>query len=142
MVSTTQTDAAQSSASGSTAATATPTSAPAAGLEESLPGQVISAMFEPGRRVVYGVFTEAVEAASIPDEAERTRRREAAAETLTNIDDAERERRRTVGQVGLAVTGMAASGMLLFRAGPAARATLFFPLAFSLGYIESANTGL
>jgi hypothetical protein len=44
--------------------------------------------------------------------------------------------------VGLAVTGVAAGGMLLFRAGPAARASLFFPLAFSLGYLESAETGL
>ena len=58
------------------------------------------------------------------------------------LDDAERERRRTVGQLGLAVTGAAAGGLLLFRAGPAARASLFLPLALSLGYLESANTGL
>jgi len=111
-------------------------------LEESLPGQVISAMFPAGKRVVNGVFTEDVDPSSVPDEVERERRRSLAATAKQNIDAAERERRQLIGQAGAICTVLYAGGLLAVGAGPAARATVFFPLALSVGFLESASSGL
>mmetsp|Transcript_19625 Transcript_19625/g.61059 ORF Transcript_19625/g.61059 Transcript_19625/m.61059 type:complete len:174 (-) Transcript_19625:1370-1891(-) len=111
-------------------------------LEGTLPGQVISTLYPAGKRVVYGLLTEDVDPASVPDEAERARRREEAAASLTNIDAQERERRRVIGLLGMVGTGLYASGLLALRAGPAARASVALPLALALGYLESAETGL
>ncbi|KAG8469288.1 hypothetical protein KFE25_007806 [Diacronema lutheri] len=60
--------------------------------------------FPVGRRIKYGLFTDTVEPASIPDEAERRRLREQAAADMAVIGADERQRRSAVGYAGGAAT--------------------------------------
>ena len=58
--------------------------------------RVFSTLFPSGkgRRIVWGVFQQPVDAAGVPDADERARRREVAAAQLVNIDADERDRRK------------------------------------------------
>ena len=96
---------------------------------------------KPNKKVVYGVFTADV--TDIPSDEERARRREAAAASLTNIDDAERARRRNVGTIALVVSiGLA---VLLYARGVGGVQRflyIFFPFNLGLGFYRSAQNGL
>lgn len=98
--------------------------------------------FPVGRRIKYGLFTDTVEPASIPDEAERRRLREQAAADMAVIGADERQRRSAVGYAGGAATVAAAAWLLASHASPVARAALIAPIWLFLGYIDSGRTGL
>jgi len=95
-----------------------------------------------GKRIVWGVLTEEVDRASVPDAAEREARRARAAAELTNIDDDERARRGKAGAVGSLLTAVLGVALLATHADAAARLAILPPVYLSLGYLASAREGL
>eukprot|EP00242_Pyramimonas_sp_CCMP2087_P015767 CAMPEP_0198209772 /NCGR_PEP_ID=MMETSP1445-20131203/17721_1 /TAXON_ID=36898 /ORGANISM="Pyramimonas sp., Strain CCMP2087" /LENGTH=85 /DNA_ID=CAMNT_0043883651 /DNA_START=398 /DNA_END=655 /DNA_ORIENTATION=+ len=73
---------------------------------------------------------------------ERAAKRAAAAEELQNIDGDERGRRGKIGAGLSVVTAALVFGMVAGGVEGAARAPIFFPIYFSLGFLGSAKTGL
>lgn len=98
--------------------------------------------FAPGKRVVFGVLSEDVDAATVPAAAEQDARRAAAAAALTNIDDDERARRATVAAVGGLATLAYGAFLVATHASAVGRLTAFPLIALSFGYAESARAGL
>ena len=96
---------------------------------------------KPNKKIVYGVFTADV--TDIPSDDERARRREAAAASLTNIDDEERARRNLVGTIALIASfGLA---VLLYARGVGGVQRflyIFFPFNLGLGFYRSGQNGL
>eukprot|EP00746_Dinoflagellata_sp_MGD_P076392 gnl/MRDRNA2_/MRDRNA2_30769_c0_seq1.p1 gnl/MRDRNA2_/MRDRNA2_30769_c0~~gnl/MRDRNA2_/MRDRNA2_30769_c0_seq1.p1 ORF type:complete len:243 (+),score=39.06 gnl/MRDRNA2_/MRDRNA2_30769_c0_seq1:142-870(+) len=103
----------------------------------------IESGFKEGKSVVWGVFQQDLDEGSVPDSKERASRRAAAAKALTNIDSVERDRRKVAGTAGAALSAVLYAGLLYNKASTAAVALgMFFPVALSLGFLESARTGL
>jgi hypothetical protein len=103
---------------------------------------VLSKAFPRGKRVTYGLFTVDADPSALPSEEERARLRAEAASELAVIDRAERDRRMLAGSAGSVATAALAVGLLLAHAPLTARAALVFPVFLSLGFVDSAKTGL
>eukprot|EP00468_Gymnochlora_sp_CCMP2014_P011025 CAMPEP_0167757988 /NCGR_PEP_ID=MMETSP0110_2-20121227/10224_1 /TAXON_ID=629695 /ORGANISM="Gymnochlora sp., Strain CCMP2014" /LENGTH=165 /DNA_ID=CAMNT_0007644225 /DNA_START=100 /DNA_END=597 /DNA_ORIENTATION=- len=111
-----------------------------------LPGevkQVFEKLFPAGegKQIVYGVLTRDLQNVP-PSPEEQKRRRDKAAAELVNINDEERARRRMAGQIGYVFTIGLAATLIWLPVPPLARLGLFFPVAFSQSFIDSANKGL
>lgn len=119
------------------------------GDQESLDGAIgpmkiaIDSGFKEGKSIVWGVFQRDLDDGKIPDVEERESRRAAAAKELTNIDSEERDRRRTAGNVGAVLSAALYAGLLYKEASPITLSlAMFFPVALSWGFLDSARTGL
>lgn len=98
--------------------------------------------FPVGKQIMFGLFTQDVDASNVPSEEERARRREEAASKMAVISDEERQRRTTVGYAGAAATAAVAAGLLAVNAPPTTRAAMIVPIWLFMGYIDSGKTGL
>lgn len=100
------------------------------------------------KKIVYGVFQQEVDPAVLADTSDetleaRSAARAAAADQLVNIGAEERTRRTRVGAVMSVAT--VALGAALFGAemSPVVKAgAMYFPIALSLGFLESGAKGL
>lgn len=100
-------------------------------------------MFKEGKSIQYGVLQSDVNPSTIPSDKERKERVAKATKDLVNIDDLERGRRKTIGLVGSALSSAVYAGMIYFQVGLIPRlAGLYLPVAFSIGFLQSANKGL
>jgi len=105
--------------------------------------EVISTMFKEGKSIQYGVLQADVDPSSIPSDKERKERIAKATQDLVNIDDSERGRRKLIGIFGTALSSAVYAGTLYFHVGVVPRlAALYLPVAFSIGFLQSANKGL
>ena len=76
-------------------------------------------------------------------EKERKAKRELATRQLINIDDTERNRRKLIGQATAVLTTVIYGATFYFHSGIVARAaSIYLPLAFSVGFYESGKKGL
>lgn len=104
---------------------------------------VMQKQFKQGKSIVFGVFQQDIDAASIPSASEQKERVAKATEQLVNIDDAERARRKTVGLGALGAAVAVYAGMLSLGVGLVPRFLgLYLPLAISAGFLKSSQEGL
>lgn len=99
---------------------------------------------EEGKKITWGVIPQAVDSENIVPEEEALRRRQIAAENLTNIDDDERDRREVAGDVLLNLSTIYATYLAVFVddggiSGHFLRLTLLPLFALAYGYKESAK---
>ena len=105
--------------------------------------EIIEKQFKIGKRIEWGIFQADVSEDDIPDANTRTALREIASRDLVNIDDMERARRTTVGKVSGMVAALSYFGALYFGFDIFLRTAItYFPLALSLGFLESGKQGL
>ena len=105
--------------------------------------EIIEKQFKIGKRVQWGVFQGDVKEEDVPDAGTRAALREIAARELVNIDDEERARRTTVGKVGGVVAAVSYFAAVYLGLDIVPRTALtYFPLALSLGFLESGKQGL
>ena len=105
--------------------------------------EVIEKQFKIGKKIQFGVLQADVNAEDIPDDQTRAALREVATRELVNIDDEERARRTLVGKVSGAIAAVSYFGALYLGLDFVPRtAVTYFPLALSLGFLESGKQGL
>lgn len=105
--------------------------------------EVIETQFKVGKSVVFGVFQQEPDLDKAGTEKERKAKRDLAAQKLVNIDDTERNRRKLIGQATAVLTSVIYGATFYFHAGIVARAaSIYLPLAFSVGFYESGKKGL
>ena len=105
--------------------------------------EVIESQFKVGKSVVFGVFQQEPDLGKAGDEKERKAKRELATRQLVNIDDTERNRRKLIGQATAVLTTVIYGATFYFHSGIVARAaSIYLPLAFSVGFYESGKKGL
>lgn len=105
--------------------------------------EIIEKQFKIGKRVQWGVFQGDVKEQDVPDAGTRAALREIAARELVNIDDEERARRTTVGKVGGVVAAVSYFAAVYLGLDIVPRTALtYFPLALSLGFLQSGKQGL
>jgi hypothetical protein len=103
----------------------------------------IETQFKVGKSVQWGVLQADVASEEIPDDATRKARREQASNDLVNIDVEERARRTLVGKVSGALAAVSYLTSLYFSLELIPRALItYFPLAISVGFLESGKQGL
>lgn len=103
----------------------------------------IEKTFTVGKSVTWGVLMKDVDPSSVASEATRASMRKTAGERLMNIGISERDRRKLAGTVGAVLSAGIYVGMLYFHVGLLSRIVgLYFPIAFSVGFLKSGQEGL
>jgi len=105
---------------------------------------VFSTLFPSGKgsKIMWGVFQQSVDEATLPSLEDRALRREVAAAQLVNIDGDERDRRKQAGLAFLAVSTALAGVLLVTDAGAGARFAVAPPLFLAVGFLASWREGL
>lgn len=105
--------------------------------------EVIEKQFKIGKKIQWGVLQADVEEEDIPDDQTRAALREVATRELVNIDDDERARRTLVGKVSGVIAAASYFGALYLGLDFVPRTAItYFPLALSIGFLESGKQGL
>ena len=106
-------------------------------------GEAIEKIFKVGKSIQYGVLQADVDPSNVPSEEEQAVRKEAATRDLVNIDDKERGRRKLLGTVGSGVAAIAYAATFVFHLSLVPRIlSIYFPIAFSVGFLTSSEKGL
>ena len=104
---------------------------------------VIESQFKIGKEVTYGIFQQDVDPGKVPSQEERWQFREQATQGLFNIGLKERERRALVGKLGVVATSLLLVVMSFYHVPLQNKCLgLYFPLALTYGFLESAREGL
>ena len=117
--------------------------------EDSLDGAIepmkiaINSGFKEGKSIAWGVLQRDLDESDIPNDKEREKRKKEASKELINIDSNERNRRKIAGSIG-AVFSTILYGVLVTTKVSAITLglSIYFPIALSLGFIESGRKGL
>jgi len=105
--------------------------------------EAIEKTFKVGKSIQWGVLQADVDPANIPSEEEQKKRIAVASTELINIDADERGRRRTAGLAGAFVASIVYGATIYFHTPFLYRAAaIYLPVAFSAGFLQSAQSGL
>ena len=117
--------------------------------EDSLEGAIepmkiaIDSGFKEGKSIAWGVLQRDLDEADVPNKKEREKRKKEAAKELVNIDSNERNRRKIAGSVGAVFSTVLYGVLVTTKVSTITLGlSMYFPVALSLGFIESGRKGL
>lgn len=105
--------------------------------------KAIDSGFKEGKSIAWGVLQRDLDESKIPDLQERKKLRAQASKELVNIDNAERNRRKLAGSIGAVISTVLYGVLVTTKVSTMTLGlSMYVPVAFSLGFIESGRKGL